>query len=423
MSRLRPAFALAAAALVLAACGGTTTPASEPSSGGDIQTGRAPNAPFSVTRTDLGIHSFTTQPEVPAGSIRLNCFPTWSQVEPTRGTYDWTQFDATVAQAEAWGFTDITFVFCSTPAWAGTPVTAPDEAAFGPGTAQPPADMADYREFVRQVVERYRGRISGYEVWNEPSSPQFFTGTPAQMGEMTEIVYRTVQETDPEAYVLSAGFQTHRPDYYREFTPAYFDDLRARGWPIDGVSAHFYPLAEGTPRTRAAQIEQLQADLDKYDAPEQLPVWDTEVNYNVDVPGGYPDGRITGRTAAAWTVQTYLDGWRLGLRRTYWYLWTAEYYGFQGIQMRPDDPATTAMQTFGNWVIDTRFTGCTETGHLVECAFSKNDGTNFRIAWSQSGGDASLQLDGEVAVCPVDGAACTTQSGDLVLDELPVRIG
>ena len=151
--------------------------------------------------------------------------------------------------------------------------------------------MNDFAAYVTAVAERYRGRIDGYEVWNEPSSDQFFTGTPAQMGQMTEIVDSAVSVADPDAYVLSAGFQTHLPDVYDKFIPAYFEDLRTRGWPIDGVSAHFYPVMEGTPETRVEQIEQVQRDMDRFDAPADLALWDTEVNFNVNGSGGAPAGR------------------------------------------------------------------------------------------------------------------------------------
>lgn len=426
---LRRIRALAAAALVVAplalvGCSSQLAPDPAPSDGGDlVRTGRDPDDEFVVTARDLGIHSFSTQPQVPTSAIRLNCYPGWSAVNPVAGQYDWVEFDRIVEQAEAWGYEDILYVFCSTPPWAGEPLAGTDQAAFGPGTAQAPADMATFEAYVRAVAERYRGRIDGYEVWNEPGSPQFFTGTPEQMGEMTEIVSRTVDVADPAAYVVSAGFQTHIPDRYDEFVPDYFADLRARDWPIDAVSAHFYPLAEGTPATRSAQITRLQEDLDKYGAPSDLGLWDTEVNYNVDLPGGAPAGRISGTGAAAWTAQSYLDGWRLGVRRTYWYLWTAEYYGFPGIQMRLGDPATVALQTLGSWVIGTTFTGCAEADKVVQCRFRKDDGTEFTIAWSNKDGGSTISVAPGSLVCPVDGGVCTTRSGDLPVTALPLRIG
>lgn len=407
---------------LLVGCGAPPTPVPE-ASATDARTGRDPSVPFTVTPADLGIHSFTTRPEVPAGSLRLNCFPTWNAVNPNPGQYDWAEFDRIVTQAEEWGFTDLIYVFCGTPAWAGEPVTGPDEAVFGPGTAQPPADPASFTDFVKAVVERYRDRITGYEVWNEPSSPQFFTGTPEEMGEMTQAVHDIVNESDPEADVLSAGFQTHLPDLYEGFIPDYMSDLQRRGWPIDAVSAHFYPVMEGTPETRVEQISQVLEDMQRFEAPADIALWDTEVNFNVNAPGGAPDGRITGTQAAAWTAQAFLEGWRLGVRRTYWYLWTADYYGFPGIQMRPGDPATIAMQTLGQWVVGSEFGGCQEVDDARVCDFRTSEGTRFQIAWSNARGGARWPLATGTQVCPVDGAACQTHSGDVGLTQLPVRIG
>ncbi len=426
LRRLRAATTAAGLAAVLIAgmsgCGAPTEPDTAPA-GTDIRTGRDPAEPFTIAATDLGIHSFTTKPEVPTGSIRLNCYPGWSAVNPVKGEYDWAEFDRIVAQAEEWGFTDILFVFCATPDWAGTPVAQPDVAVFGPGSAQPPADMNDYAAFVRAVVERYQGRIDGYEVWNEPSSEQFFTGTPQQMGEMTQILDDTVEQVDPAAYVLSAGFQTHLPDVYDEFIPQYFEDLKSRNWPVDGVSAHFYPVMEGTPATRAQQMEQVLHDMERFGAPSDIALWDTEVNFNVNAPGGAPAGRISGSQAAAWTAQAYLDGWRLGVRRTYWYLWSADYYGFPGIQMRPGDAATQALTVLGSWVIGTEFVGCAGNAEAQTCTFRKSDGTDFRISWSNAREGTTVPVPAGSQVCPVDGSPCRSQSGDVTLGSLPVRIG
>jgi hypothetical protein len=285
---LRALVAAAGAVAVLAGCGGTAAPEPATDDAATVRTGRDSDAQFTVAATDLGIHSFTTRPELPTASIRLNCFPGWSWVNTARDEYSWVDFDRVVTQAEQWGYSDILYVFCSTPQWAGEPSATPDQGAFGPGSAQPPADMADFDAYVRAVMDRYRGRIDGYEVWNEPGSPQFFTGTPAQMGQMTAIVARAADELDPAAYVASAGFQTNRPELYESFIPQYFADLRRRGWPIDVVSAHFYPGGRGTPESRVDQIRRVRNDLDRYGAPTDLALWDTEVNYEVDRPGGAP---------------------------------------------------------------------------------------------------------------------------------------
>jgi hypothetical protein len=429
---IRRVAAAAALSLALAACGGDAeapAPASPPESsaaptvatGDSIKVGRAPNTAFTVTAEDLGIHSFTTQPGVATKSIRLTCFPNWATVNTGPGEFDWTDFDAAIARVESWGMTDLMYSFCATPKWAGTPVSGNDRAAFGPGTAQPPKDMDLWQEWVTAVAKRYKGRITGYEIWNEPSSPQFFAGTPAQMAEMTEIAYEAINEVDQDAYVLSASAQTHNPDYYKDFFPAYLQGIKKAGWPVDGMALHFYPSGGGTPNDRVAQIEMVHKELDAAGAPADLPLWDTEVNYEVGLAGGEPKGRITGQRAAAWTAITYLDSWRTGVRRPYWYLWSADYYSFPGIQMREGDPATAALNLLALWTVGTEFTGCEEDGAAVICSFTGADG-DFEIAYS-TGGNATVPIEGTTQVCPIYGGECEQRSGSVTVNQTPVRIG
>lgn len=423
MGTVRRAYAAAgAAALVLASTGcdqdPPPVPAGEPAAAA-VRTGRAPNAPFDVTTTEFGIHSYTTKPEVPAGAFRMACTPTWSTLEPAPGRFQWAEMDAFVSRAEFWGFPDIVVSLCGTPAWAGTPVQGTDVAAFGPGTAQPPQRMSDWADYVRAIAERYRGRISGYEVWNEPTSPQFFTGTPRQMAQMTDVAAATIRSVDDSAFVLSGSVQAGT-ERYRQFGIPYLRELARLGWPVDGIAAHFYPQGEGTPARRVTAIRQMQADLTELDAPADLPLWDTEVNYDVGRPGGAPDGRVTGRRAAAWTAQTFLDSWRTGVRRTYWYLWTQEYYDFPGIQLRSSDPATTAYTTLSLWLTGSRFDGCRTPAGTVVCRFTTTQAP-FTVAWAQRPG-AHYRLPGPGEVCPVDGTECRRVTGVLDLDEVPVRI-
>jgi hypothetical protein len=384
----------------------------------DIKVGREANAPFLVTAEDLGIHSYTTQPEIPAKSIAINCSPNWASDNPKPGEFNWTGTDEIVERAELWGFTNILMVFCVTPEWAGKPVEGDDPSVVGPGGAQPPKKMSDWRTFVEAVVKRYRGRVSGYSVWNEPSTKQFFNGTPKQMAQMTAVLYETVGKISPETYVMSGGIQTHT-EAYRGFLEQYLSQLAKLDWPIDGLSVHLYPPAGGTPQTRVERIEWLQQVLADQEMPTDRPIWDTEVNYDVSQPGGEPDGRISGQRAAAWTVASYLDGWRTGVRRTFWYIWSPTYYGFPGIQMRPGDPSTLGLTTFANWVIGAEFRGCEVADRLIDCSFNK-DG-EFRVAYSTSG-NVELTLDGPAEICPVYGGDCTQSATSVRINDTPVRI-
>ena len=411
--------------LLLSACASESAPIPEDASpqiteatSDSVRVGRQPNEPFLVTAEDLGIHSYSSQPQVPTKSITINCSPNWAADNPEPGEYTWSQTDEILERAEQWGYTDILMVFCVTPEWAGKPVKGEDPSVVGPGGAQPPKKMSDWRTYVEAAVKRYKGRVTGYSVWNEPSTRQFFTGTPKELAKMTAVLSETVAKVAPDTYVMSGGMQTHQ-ESYRDYLEQYLTQLKALDWPIDGFSVHLYPNSGGTPQSRVERIEWLQQLLADVEAPTDLPIWDTEVNYEVSQPGGEPDGRISGQRAAAWTAVSYLDGWRTGVRRTFWYLWTDAYYGFPGIQMRPGDPSAQALTTLGNWVIGAEFQGCEVTERLVSCSFNK-DG-DFSIAYATSG-TVETSLGQQSEICPVYGGDCTQGAESIKVNETPVRI-
>lgn len=383
--------------------------------------------PFNVTSDDMTIHSFHSDPQTKSTGFRLNCYPLWRDVEPAKGKYDWDLFDLAISNSRSYGAKEMMYSFCGTPEWAadGEPRDATATEVFGPYSTVAP-NMKDFEDYVRAVVKRYKDDISAWEVWNEASSPQFFQGTPAQMREMTEIVRDVVKEEDPDGLVTMASVQTHRKDYYKGFGEPYLAELAKAGWPIDVYNGHFYPFGEAGPAARREQIAMFRKTLSELNAPNK-PLWDTEINYYTGVPGGEPNGRITGDRAAAWAVRTYLDGWRLDVPRNYWYFATVEYDAFPGIQTRPGDPATVALATFNDWVVGSRFNGCEQQGDLVNCAFVKNDKVSY-IAWgeSENGNDkknvrVAYPLNGPAKVCRLPDNSCETTSS-LTVDEVPVLI-
>ncbi len=429
---------VAATALALAGCSSDSPPPPAPSP--QLTTIAPPVPTESTTRAvtmegkprqigvaDLTIHSFLANPETNSTSFRMNCYPLWRDVEKSKGQYDWSMFDLALNNQKAWGAQVLMYSFCGTPEWAadGSP-DDPSVEVFGPKSSVPPKDLKYFEDYVRAVVKRYKGDISVYETWNEASSPQFWQGTPEQMVEMTKIVQRVVKEEDPQAQTTMASMQTHRKDYFNGFAVPYLQKLAAADWPFDIYNGHFYPFGEAGPAARRKQIDMFRAELAKLNAPPKE-LWDTEVNYYTGVPGGEPNGRITGDRAAAWAVRTYLDGWRKDVGRNYWYFATPTYNAFPGIQTTPGAPATRALSTFNDWVLGTKFNGCEQKPDYVNCSFTKN-GEEVFIAWGETAkGDdtknvrASYPLSGSAEVCHLPDGDCETTKS-LTIDEVPVLI-
>jgi hypothetical protein len=329
---------------------------------------------FTVASVDLGIHAFHVKPNAPVGSTRHACIPTWRQANPKRGVYDFTYMDSVVNRSIAWGFKDIVHVFCGTPAWAAGSVSQPKVEALGYKSTAAPKSMTDYEAFVTQVVKRYKGRITAYQPWNEPTAKSFFQGTPKQMAEMTRILSRVVATHDPAAVVVSAPVQQFN-SAVRAWGLSYLKELKARSWPVEVFSFHGYASTGSGANGRQSVISGFKRQLSSLGAPRR-PLWDTEVTY-------LASRQITGETSGALVIRSYLDGWRMGVKRTYWYMWTQKFNPFGEIQMRPGTPAAVGLKRFGDQVIGAKYNGCKEGSNgLVKCSFTRG-GQDFTIMWAE----------------------------------------
>jgi hypothetical protein len=92
-----------------------------------------------------------------------------------------------------------------TPTYASAHPNEPCAARMTPGCNQPPANLADWDDFVRALVGRYKGRIQYYEVWDEPNRPATWDGSDEDMLKLADHAYRIIHEMDPNAKVITPG--------------------------------------------------------------------------------------------------------------------------------------------------------------------------------------------------------------------------
>lgn len=111
----------------------------------------------------------------------------------------WAKYDRIVDLAEKYGL-QIQARIGNPPQWAQTSPDAGDMA--------PPARIEDYVNFATSVVERYRGRIRFYQVWNEPNIYPEWGEADADPEAYTELLcaaYNAIKTADPDAVVLSGA--------------------------------------------------------------------------------------------------------------------------------------------------------------------------------------------------------------------------
>lgn len=124
----------------------------------------------------------------------------WSVVDRCNGTYDWSVYDDDIAAARRRGIKTL-----ATLAYAPRCRRPPGRSdKWGPDT---PRRRAAYAAFARATAIRYRGRVSAYELWNEPNVAMFWRPAPdvADYVALVKSAYARIKAVDPNTPVLAGA--------------------------------------------------------------------------------------------------------------------------------------------------------------------------------------------------------------------------
>lgn len=272
----------------------------------------------------------------------------WKDVNPAKGVFDWSVLDMRIAQAEASGARPM-LVLGLTPTWAAANPSAGDPR-WGLGTASPPKDINDWKNYVQAVVDRYGTRIAAYEVWNEANLQTFWTGSFDELAALTDTAYDIIKSSNSGSLVLMASTTTRLVSPAAKFTTGYLEALGRYGNPFDGYTIHTYPAGDipfdGVSAQRISDIKAWQTAVVKAVGPDSplldRLIFDTEVNYGLAGPGTRPGTDFTDEQGAALLEQTFRDSAALGIDATFWYLYTAAPFDLLGVQMWSGSPLVNA---------------------------------------------------------------------------------
>lgn len=128
--------------------------------------------------------------------VRL--FATWSDLEPQRGVY-----------AQNW-FASYESLFHSLPAGTKIIVDVVGTPQWETGSSNehtPPANPQEYAAFVGALAQRWAGRVTAYEIWNEEDNASWWTGgpDPAAYAQLLKATYPVIKAADPGATVVLGG--------------------------------------------------------------------------------------------------------------------------------------------------------------------------------------------------------------------------
>lgn len=236
-----------------------------------------------------------------AGVETLRIDVGWRSLQPTRprrvSAWHVRLADRCVNLARAAGM-EVLVTLLWTPRW----------ASGGGDKSTPPARAADFARFARWTAKHFRGRVSAYEVWNEPDVERFWKGDASQYVRLLRAAYPAIKAGDRNAKVVFAGTVHNNVSWisaaYRAGAKGAFDVMATH--PYQGIGDQ-PPEIVGDANswwllTHVAAVRELMvrhADGGK-------PIWFTEFGWSVhDNEVATPPWRrgVTAETQAAYLVR------------------------------------------------------------------------------------------------------------------------
>jgi hypothetical protein len=135
---------------------------------------------------------------IASGSKYVRFFVLWSDVEPNHGSFDgllMQTYQDQFTRLNAAGVRPVVVVM-GAPPWAN-----------GSGDRfVPPRSAADFGAFVGTFASRLRGKVAGYEIWNEPDTAAFWHGGAPDVAKYVELLkaaHTSIKAADPSAAVVA----------------------------------------------------------------------------------------------------------------------------------------------------------------------------------------------------------------------------
>ncbi len=215
---------------------------------------------------------------------------TWSDIEPERGKYNWTVTDYVVGQIEkhhmrilpvlgGGGFqrrTTHRWQIQVFPKWVlerAETMPSMNQMSASKGWKRVFPRIEDWKNYIKAVVSRYKGRITHYEVMNEPN----LYLEPKQYVKYLKAAYEAAKSVDPQCKIV--GFCS-TGDLGGQLIK-FIDECCKLGALkfCDIVSFHpYHARLTGTPVSAQKMIHDLRKLLNEYGEGNK-PLWNTELYY------------------------------------------------------------------------------------------------------------------------------------------------
>jgi hypothetical protein len=316
----------------------------------------------------------TPWPNLPLPEWRLwDANVTWADLEHSKGQWQFEKLDSYVSLAEQHG-TSLLLTLGGTPTWASAKPQL--KSNYYPGFTGEPANIEDWREYVRTIVSRYKGRIQAYEIWNEPNLADYWSGSMDQMLTLTREASLIIRNVDPMALLVSpsatAGYGV---PWLGEFLK------KGGGQYVDVIAFHFYVDPHTLPPEEMLPVIQRVRQVLVDNGLAEKPVWNTET-------GWLPPAKFdSDELAAGFLARAFILSWAAGVQRFYWYAWDNQFTAIitYNEAARAITPAGSAFKITEQWLVGAKMEGCTSTSDNTWTCQLNRSGKKEWIVWNSQG--------------------------------------
>jgi hypothetical protein len=230
----------------------------------------------------------------------------WNRVETRKGWFEWAKFDQAVEVAAAHQV-ELLGMLAYSASWASSAPAGASSPAF-----YPPKNTADFADYARAVVHRYKDRVHTWEVWNEENSATFWkSGVSASAyAALLKATYAAIKAEDPTATVVLGGTVG--------FDRPFMDGIAAAGaWSsFDALAIHTYVAGQPETSMVVTWLDNARAYMASKGA---KPIWITEFGWSTYTGSGTSYIGVSETRQAEYTARTYLHAAEVGVRGVFVY--------------------------------------------------------------------------------------------------------
>ncbi len=214
---------------------------------------------------------------IASGVKWIRLAPEWGSIETAKGVYNATylaKLDNIVNRLTGEGV-NILWILCYTAPWASSQPGLP----WPDVTRHKPASWSDWGDYVTFIVSRYDGKISHWEVWNEPDHLGFWKSSVADYHALLETAHARIKAVNPFNVVLLGGLAMTTGTTTSYGLGTFFDQLMdmGAGAHFDLVNYHAY----GNYARHLALYRGMMDVINKH-AIQAKPIWITETGYSTE---------------------------------------------------------------------------------------------------------------------------------------------